>query len=403
MIVAKFGGTCLQDDRSRGAALEACLGLLGEHGRLVVVVSAMGRAGDPYATDTLSGLAAHADSRERDLVLACGEVISAVVFSSLLRERGVEVRAMTGWEAGIRTDGVVSDSCVSSVDPGAVLEALGRFPCVVVAGFQGMGPDGSVTTLGRGGSDTSAVCLAAALGCGRVLLYKTVESVFTADPEVVPAARPLERVSAEDIRQMAWQGAKVVHPRAAEIAEQASLTIELRSQSTGRTVTTVEPVAIRSGRYVTGVAAGPSVVQVTADGPADVPARDFFDRVFSLIAGEGVSMDLFSVFGSRAVFTVRTDDSEATAGALTGAGIPHTLSGPCRKVSIVGAGMHGMRGVMAHFARALAGAGIDMLQTVDSHATISALVRDGDGDAALRALHEEFIEKPPCPEREGAV
>lgn len=393
LAVAKFGGTCLAEKQGRKKVADHCVKLLDEYKRLVIVVSAMGRSGDAYATDTLLSLISHATQREKDSLMACGEVISAVVVADELRQAGVSAMALTGWEAGILTDGVACNSRIESINKEPLLKVLDEYQCAVVAGFQGKGPHGAVTTLGRGGSDTTAIAIAAALDADQVILYKNIESVFAADPDIVPEAKKIERISAEDLRQLAWQGAKVVHPRAAEIALDAEREIQVRSHANGHIVTTVEPYVLKSGRYISGVVAGPDVYQFSAEGAADSTAGAFFARVFSKVADAGISMDMFSVFGKRAVFTVPASHKEEVRDLLASEGIPHTCAGPCTKVSIVGAGMHGMQGVMARFSNALASAGIDMLQSVDSHATISGLVRLEQRDTAVRVLYQEFIEK----------
>lgn len=392
LLVAKFGGTCLADPDSRKRTAGLCRGLLDQCESLVVVVSAMGRSGDPYATDTLLKLLPEdASPEERDRLLACGEIISALVTAALLRENGMKAEALTGWEAGITTDDSPGDALVVSVDVRAVKGVLSRGCVAVVAGFQGLSRKGCVTTLGRGGSDTTAAILGAALQAEEVVFFKTVDSVFTADPEKVPGARKIAVICAEDLRQMAWQGARVVNPRAAEASLASGIPIEVRSFAGGETVTSVEPRAIPCENYIVGVASGPEVARITVTGGSE-PLHSFHSRVFGLVAAAGVSMDMFSVFGSSVMFTVPMEEGEAVEGILRSAGFDCRVLAPCSKVSIVGAGMHGMKGVMARFSAALSTAGVEMLQTVDSHATISALVPLERRDTALRALHREFVE-----------
>ncbi len=390
--MAKFGGTCLADRESQQRTAELCGKLLSECENLVVVVSAMGRSGDPYATDTLLGLLCEgASPAERDRLMACGEIISALVTASLLRRSGIGAEALTGWEAGISTDDSSGDARVVSVDVSAVRRIIARGEVAVVAGFQGLSPEGCVTTLGRGGSDTTAVVLAAALKADEVVFYKTVESVYTADPDKVPEARKLDRICAEDLRQMAWQGAKIVNPRAAEACIASGIPIRVRSFESGAIVTSVEPDLVNCENYIVGVASGPDVARMTVSGGSE-PFHLFHAAVFGLVAGAGVSMDMFSVSGGTVVFTVPMEDRLRVMGIMSENGHSCLCLAPCAKVSIVGAGMHGMRGVMARFSSALSGAGVEMLQTVDSHATISALVAAGQRETALRALHREFVE-----------
>ncbi len=393
LAIVKFGGTCLADAEDRNRTVHHCRRLLEEFDRLVLVVSAMGRRGDPYATDSLSSLVESPLPCEKDVLLSCGEVISAVVLAGELRKEGVSARALTGWAAGIETDGVHCDSEIQKVYRNRILGVLEEYSCAVVAGFQGAGPGGIVTTIGRGGSDTTALALAAALDADDVILFKTVDSVFSADPSEVSRAVEIRKMSAEDLRQLAWHGAKIVHPRAAEIAIESGKRISVRAHATGETVTEIEPFVLSSGRYITGVASSPEVVQFHVEGDPPDTASGFFACIFRLIADADVSMDMFSVLGRSAFFTVPSDRKDCVSGILEKAGIRFSSKGPCVKVSIVGAGMHGLRGVMARFSEALERAGVEMLQTVDSHATISALVDSADRGRALEELHREFIEE----------
>ncbi len=391
--VLKFGGTCLAGREGRLRAVEHCRRELLEGCRLVVVVSAMGRLDDPYATDTLLGLVHDPLPWEKAAILACGEILSATVMADMLRMASVDAVAMTGWSAGLRTDGENCDTSIESIDPANILARLEDCDCAVIAGFQGLGRDGKISTLGRGGSDITAAALAVALGAEELQLYKTVDSVYTADPERVPSAQRIERISSEDLRQMAWQGARVVHPSASEITGDAGIQMDIRDHSTGSRVTSIVPYTLRKGKYISGVAAGPEVVRFDIRDQGDDPLHVFYSRVFGAVAAAGISMDMFSVLDRRMLFTVAVGDERDVIAVLKGLGIRHTTLSPCVKVSIVGAGMHGLRGVMARFSEALNSGSIDMLQTVDSHATISALVRLEQRDDALRALHEEFIEE----------
>ena len=391
LLVAKFGGTSLETPGNRQLAVEHCKKLLEETEKLVVVVSAMGRAGDPYATDTLLELLPRDTSaREKDRLMACGEVISAIVMASALREGGIDCEALTGWEAGIQTDGVSGNARIVQVDTDRIKESLVENRAVVIAGFQGIAPGGHLNTLGRGGTDTTAVILGVALKAHEVILYKTVDSVYTADPKKVSSVRKIKRISAEDLRQMAWQGAEVVHPRAAEAALSSGMNLQVRSFSTGKAVTDVVPETLEDTRYIVGVASGPVVTGFTVHGAGKPSA--FFSRLFRSVAESGVSMDMFSVHRCTASFTVPVESTEAVSSLLESGNLEFTTISPCVKVSIVGAGMHGLRGVMARFCEALDRSGIDALQTADSHATISALVHLDKRDTALSQLHSEFIE-----------
>ncbi len=393
LCVMKFGGTCLASGEDREISLQHCTRQLTEHDKLIVVVSAMGRKGDPYSTDTLLEMVSSPSEQEKACLMATGEIISATVLADMLRSEGVSARAITGWNAGIRTDGRNCNSKLESIDRKVLRMALEEHDCIVVAGFQGMGSNGAVSTLGRGGTDITAIALAAALGAEEVLLYKKIDSVFTADPDIVPGVIRVEKISSEDLRQLGWQGAEVVHPAASEIAGDTGVKINILSHSTGEQVTEIEPFVIQSGKYITGVASGPDVTQFIIRKNDGTTLHEFYSKAFGLVTEASVSMDMFSVFGSIAMFTVLCEESKKVSEVLSENMIEFETVEPCAKVSIVGAGMHGILGVMARFSSALDQAGIDMLQSVDSHATISALVLLDQRDSALRALHREFLEE----------
>ncbi len=393
LCVMKFGGTCLSTEEDRRKSVDLCIREFKSFRKAVVVVSAMGRKGDPYSTDTLLELVSSPIPHEKSCLMACGEVISAAVFADMLRQNGIAALAITGWNAGLRTDDQYCGAELESVETEYLNASLKENDCVVVAGFQGMNSNGTISTLRRGGSDISATAIAAALNADELMLFKMIDSVYTADPERVRGALKVDRISAEDIRELAWLGAEVVHPRASEIAGNAGIRISIKSHRTGEPVTRIEPFVIRSGRYITGVASGHDAVQFRISTEIPDSMHEFYSRVFGLVADVGVSMDMFSVFNAAAMFTVSLEDEKRVSEVLGRNRIVFETISPCAKVSIVGAGMHGIQGVMARFSSALDRAGIDMLQTVDSHATISALVPLEQRDEALRALHREFLEQ----------
>lgn len=237
VIVQKFGGTSLATDDGRRHAARKVAAARARGDRVAVVVSAMGRRGDPYATDTLLDLVREEagdpdrlpSPRTLDLLLACGEVIAAAVFAATLRRVGIEAAVLSAAEAGIHTDGRHGEAEVVRVEADRLRAALAAYGVAVVPGFQGIGPDGSVTTLGRGGSDVTAAVLAAALGAARIELYKDVDGVKAADPRRDPRAPTLPRLSYGAMLAWARAGARVVHPRAVEWAARHGIPIWVRS------------------------------------------------------------------------------------------------------------------------------------------------------------------------------
>jgi aspartate kinase len=398
-LVQKFGGTSLSTPERRAMVVEKVLAGRREGFQVAVVVSAMGRLGEPYATDTLlrllDGDRGSVARRERDLLLSCGEIISAALLAVHLARRGVKATALTGAQAGLVTDAVFGDAHLREVIPVRVLEILAAGGVAVIAGFQGVTREGEVTTLGRGGSDTTAAAVGVALQAELVEIYTDVEGVMTADPRLMPEARLLERVTYAEVAEMAHLGAKIIHPRAVEIA--ASGRVPLRIKSTlsdlpGTLIADPPPdgIEIRGDRVVTGIAhlAGLGQLRVRAGGDGDLSDRQV--ELFAALAGAGISVDLINVSPDLVSFAVAAGDLEPARARLSGLGLSVEARPDLAKVSAVGAGMRGVPGVMARVVAALKGAGVLIYQTSDSHTNISCLVPEASLPQAVAALHREF-------------
>lgn len=403
IVVQKFGGTSVATPEAREAVVQRVLDARAKGLTPVVVVSAMGRAGDPYATDTLIQLArsVYHDTapRELDLLISCGEIISAVIMANTLKKAGVEKAVvLTGGQAGIITDRQFGNARILRVEPEHLNRHLERGDLVVVAGFQGMTADGDITTLGRGGSDTTAAALGVALRAEVVEIFTDVDGVMTADPRIVPEARTLRVVSYDEVLQMANEGARVIHPRAVELAQRASLPLRVRhtfSDSPGTMIThTYEADASspqwRNGCVITGVAQKPGVAQIAVYPPRGEESPNIDLQVFRPLADAGISVDLINVFPDRKAFVVLESEGPRAKSILEQQGFRVEMRPGCAKVSVVGAGMRGIPGVMARVVEALSEAGVEILQTADSHVTISCLVRREEMERAVRALHAKF-------------
>ncbi|MFC5401993.1 aspartate kinase [Cohnella soli] len=398
LIVQKFGGTSLTDDSSRRHVLRHITREYEAGSRLVVVVSAMGRSGDPYATDSLLELVRangdHLPPREKDLLLSCGELISAAVLCSLLCSEGIPSVALAGGQAGIVTDGRYGSARIVEIRTERLLKHLSDKQVVIVAGFQGATADGETTTLGRGGSDTSATALGAALGADIVDIYTDVDGILTADPRWVSDARPLSSVSYEEICNMAQNGAKVIHPRAVEIAMKAGIPVRVRStfsDGVGTLVTNAQSLrsqGIWYDRTVTGLAHVRGVTQLavaSGDGPSDLQLQ-----IFRAMAKHGISVDFINVMPTGVHYTVSEADTETAVGLLEQSGFAPVIRRGCAKVSVIGGGMNGEPGVMAIIVEALTNAGIPIFQSADSNATIWVLIAERNLAEALQALHAAF-------------
>lgn len=411
IVVQKFGGTSVSTPQLRERVVEHVSRTRREEHQVVLVVSAMGRAGDPYATDTLLGLARQVGAwpadgalRELDLLLSCGEVIASSIMAQTLQVRGLPARALTGGQAGIITDRTFGSARIEAVRPDRLLALLEEGIVPVVAGYQGVTADGEITTLGRGGSDTTAAALGVALQAERVEIYTDVDGMKAADPRLMPEAPTLIRVSYREAMEMAYLGARVVHPRAVEIAMEGRVPIQIRStlvDAPGTLVTDglqgnpgealpLREAPARADRPVRAIAHVGPRSRVWA-----VPARGEFDgeeihQLFQAVADAGISVDMIYVSPDRLSFIVEEELGEQVRQALGARAARFEVTSGFAKVSCVGAGMHGLPGVMARITRALAQAGVPIYHTVDSHANISCLVRQEQVGAAVRALSREF-------------
>ncbi|WNS77228.1 aspartate kinase [Bacillus sp. DTU_2020_1000418_1_SI_GHA_SEK_038] len=398
IIVQKFGGTSVRNEKSRAHALKHIKKARLEGFKIVVVVSAMGRLGDPYATDTLLSLVETNKSlinkRETDLLLSCGEIISSIVFTNMLLEHGIKATALTGAQAGFRTNHEHINAKIIDMKCDRLLKMLEDHDVVVVAGFQGAAKNWDVTTIGRGGSDTSAAALGAALNAEWIEIFTDVDGIMTADPSIAENARPLSIVTYTEVCNMAYQGAKVIHPRAVEIAMQAKIPIRIRSTYTenlGTLVTAInkeqQGIDIKE-RIVTGIAHLPNITQIKVQAKKD--QYNLQAEVFKAMANEGISVDFINIYPNGVNYTVSEEMTEKAIQILEQLNHTPLVEKDCAKVSVVGAGMQGVPGVASKIVTALSEQEIRILQSADSHTTIWVLVKQHDLAKAINALHDAF-------------
>ena len=398
IIVQKFGGTSVKDEESRKFALRHVQRALAEGYKVVVVVSAMGRKGDSYATDTLlslvGGNGSKISKREHDLLLSCGETISSVVFTNMLLENNIDAVALTGAQAGFRTNHDHTNAKIIEMKCDRLLRELENADAVVVAGFQGAAKNGDVTTIGRGGSDTSAAALGAALNAEWIDIFTDVEGVMTADPRIAENARPLSIVTYTEVCNMAYQGAKVIHPRAVEIAMQAKVPIRIRStysDNPGTLVTALNKENRGSDikeRVVTGIAHVSNVTQIKVYAKKD--QYNLQAEVFKAMANEKISVDFINISPNAVIYTVTEEMADRAVNVLKRLGHEPAVEHHCAKVSVVGAGIAGVPGVTAKIVSALSEQGIRILQSADSHTTIWVLVKQEELTKSVNALHDAF-------------
>ena len=398
IIVQKYGGTSVADiDRIRAVG-ERIIEARGAGHEVVVVVSAMG-----HTTDELLQMAHRLtpipNARELDLLLTAGERIAMSLLAIAVNTAGFPAASYTGSQAGIITDTRHGRARIIDIRPGRIREALDRGAVVIVAGFQGVSTAYDVTTLGRGGSDTTAVALAASLGAEVCEIYTDVAGVYTADPRMVAEARKLHAVSYEEMLEMAASGARVLQLRAVEYARGSDVMLHVRSSFSDETGTWIREEDERMEQaIISGVVHDTSEAKITVE---DVPDRPgIAAAIFRAVADEGIGVDTIVQNVSRdgrtdVSFTVPKDDlahaRQVMDGVATEVGAArYSADDGIAKVSLVGAGMKSHPGVQAEMFSSLADAGINIEMISTSSIRITCVIRAADVEAAVRALHARF-------------
>jgi aspartate kinase len=403
LVVQKYGGSSVADAERIKRVAERIVATRRDGHDLVVAVSAMGDS-----TDELLDLAQQVTplppGRELDMLLTAGERISMALLAMAIHSAGVEARSFTGSQAGVITDSVHGRARIIDVTPGRIREALDEGAVAIVAGFQGVSQNTKdITTLGRGGTDTTAVALAAALGADICEIYTDVDGVFSADPRIVPQARRLETITYEEMLEMAACGAKVLHLRSVEYARRYGIPVRVRSsfsQLPGTLVAGSMEDRDMEQAIITGVAHDRSEAKITVVGVPDKPGQAA--ALFRAVADAEINIDMI-VQNVSVAATARTDisftlpksDGPAAMATLqkvqAAIGFESLLyDDHVGKISLVGAGMRSHPGVSARFFGALADSGINVELISTSEIRISVLVRDTDLDLAVRSVHAAF-------------
>ena len=399
LIVQKFGGSSVADaDRVRNVARIITETYRRGHG-VVVVLSAQGDT-----TDDLIAKAAEINpkgsKREMDMLLSTGEQVSCALCAMAIEAMGYPVVSLTGWQAGIQSNSTYGNARIKRVMTERIQNELDRRSIVIVTGFQGINKYGDITTLGRGGSDTSAVALAAALHADLCQIYTDVDGVYTADPRLVPGAQKLEQITFDEMLELATLGAQVLHNRSVEMAKRYNVNLEVLSSFSGHPGTKVkEVVKTVEKSHVSGIAKDKNVARLALVGLEDEPGIAF--RIFSLLAKGKINVDIILQSIGREdkkdiSFTVAKSDTEAAKKILEEnreyIGFDHIdVNDNIAKVSIVGAGMINNPGVAAGMFEALYSAGINIHMISTSEIKVSVLVDLEDADRAVQVTHDKFF------------
>ena len=355
---------------------------------VVVVLSAQGDTTDDLIEKALE-LNPDPSRREMDMLLSTGEQISCALCAMAIEKMGYPVVSLTGWQAGFHTNSGYTNARIKRVKPDRILEELDKRRIVIVTGFQGLNKHGDITTLGRGGSDTSAVALAAVLHADLCQIYTDVDGVYTADPRLVPNARKLEEITYEEMLELASLGAQVLHNRSVEMAKRYDVRLEVLSSFTDAPGTKVKEVVKRMEKsHISGVAKDKNIARLALVGLEDTPGIAF--KIFSLLARNNVNVDI--------ILQVAKSDMELAQKLLEEnrdvIAFDHIdVSDNIAKVSIVGAGMINNPGVAATMFEALFNAGININMISTSEIKVSVLVDSCDADRAVQVVHDRFYDE----------
>lgn len=396
IIVKKFGGTSVGSIERIEAVADRIVEDIREKGeKPVVVASAM--SGE---TNRLISLAHQVDPFERspayDMLLASGEQVSIALLAMALNKRGVKARPLLAFQLGIMTDALASKATIQSIRTEQLQELVKNGVVPVIAGFQGIDPDENITTLGRGGSDTTAVAIAAALGNEVCEIYTDVPAIFTADPRLVPDAQPLKHVFFDEMMEMASLGSKVLHARSVELAAKYNVKIHLRSTFEKKEGTWVVSQGEKMEKpVVTAVTHDPNTSVFKLFPTPDTPA--FLANLFLALAEKGIVVDIITQSqnpqGQRLAFSVHSDDSEQARAIIQnciGKETEVEVIEDMAKVSVVGVGMQNQFGVAARFFAAMAKENVAIRLVTTSDIKISAVIEKAQLEKAANSLHSEF-------------
>ncbi|WP_406620723.1 aspartate kinase [Bacillus atrophaeus] len=398
LIVQKFGGTSVGSAEKIQNAANRAIAEKKQGHQVVVVVSAMGKS-----TDSLVSLAkqitAQPSKREMDMLLATGEQVTISLLSMALQEQGYDAVSYTGWQAGIRTEHVHGNARITDINTSAVEDQLSEGKIVVVAGFQGMTEEGQITTLGRGGSDTTAVALAAALKADKCDIYTDVPGVFTTDPRYVKSARKLSGISYDEMLELANLGAGVLHPRAVEFAKNYQVPLEVRSSTETEAGTLIEEEpSMEQNLIVRGIAFEDQITRVTVSGLAN--GLTTLSTIFTALAKRNINVDIIiqTAAGDNKTgisFSVKSEDTDNTVAVLDEYKDALKFDqieteSKLAKVSIVGSGMVSNPGVAAEMFAVFAKKNIQVKMVSTSEIKVSTVISENDMVKAVEALHDAF-------------
>lgn len=397
LVVMKFGGSSVADLEKIRNVAERCIKKWKEGNQVVVVLSAMGKTTDRLLSQA-GEISKMPSRREMDMLLATGEQVSVSLMAMTMIRMGVTAISLNAWQVPMYTTSAYQNAKLKRIDSERITKELDSNKIVVVTGFQGINKYDDVTTLGRGGSDTTAVALAAALNADLCEIYTDVDGVYTADPRIVPDARKMPEVTYEEMLEFASLGAKVLHSRCVEMARRYNVNLVVKSSMSEEEGTIVKETTRMEKMLISGVAADKNIAKIAVSGMKDNPESTF--KLLNLMAKNGVNIDVMiqslEKDGTKTLtFTVARPDMMMTLDLLKKYSdvIGNAVVGceeDVAKVSVVGAGVSSNPGVAAKMFEALSNAGINTDMVTTSEIRITAVIKEAEAETAMRAVHDRF-------------
>lgn len=396
-VILKFGGSVLIDDSAVKNAAEIIKKEYEKGNSVIAVVSAQGGMTDALLSEARR-LSDKPSKRELDVIMSAGELLSSAKLSLALQTAGVKSISLSGFQAGIKTSSANGEARIKDINTDRIKRELADKKAVIVAGFQGYNRHGDMTTLGRGGSDTTAVAIAAAMDADKCIVYSKVDGIYTADPEKIPEAKKINEIDYNCMQELSHLGVKVLNPRAVELARKYSVVLEVRSAYSDAPGTVVkEEVSPMEKMLISGVTKKSSIARITVSGLSGTPGEVF--SLFGLMSQNNINCDIILQTTEKdgttdIAFTVAEDNADAAAEILRESGKFEEENILCdksvAKVSVVGAGMESHPGVAAAIYEALSEKNINVVMISSSEMRFSVVVKKEDADAAVSAIHKRF-------------
>lgn len=397
IVVQKFGGSCIADAEAIKNAARIISAEYKNGSSIVVVVSAQGDNTDRLIKECLK-MSEHPPARELDVIMSAGEQLSAGLLATAVNELGIKSISLLGWQAGVVTNSVYGHARIRDIDTSRIKKELAEKKVVIVAGFQGVDKRGNMTTFGRGGSDTTAVSLAAALDAEKCQVYSIIDGIYTADPVKVPDAVKLKEINYENMQELSFLGVKVLNPRAVELAKKYGVVIEVRSAFGNKEGTFVREDAKMEKMLISGVTKMSNVARIAVTDLEDKPGAAY--GIFDLLSAKGIDADIITQSSSSCNlvdvnFTVSEDRADEAANILRNSerysGNTVICDKNVAKVSVVGVGLESHHGVGLAIFEALAKHDINILMITSSELRFSVIVDKTKADEAVAAIHKRFI------------